>query len=153
MKIKWWSLYNSWLSNSAVLPFSTVTLKFGTKVAVELSFPHRWIVLNKHVGIVHWPQTHVGIMVLISRCRADQQYCDVLLLHQSFILMIWASMVPSMVANCHHRWIAVDNSGKSSEFDSYVRVVHQIQLLFQLNIKIVWKVWKNEINMKDSDQN
>ena len=135
MKIKWWSLYNSWLSNSAVLPFSTVTLKFGTKVAVELSFPHRWIVLNKHVGIVHWPQTHVGIMVLISRCRADQQYCDVLLLHQSFILMIWASMVLSVVANGHrknppkhHRWIAVDNSGKSSEFDSYV--VHQIQLMF-----------------------
>ena len=49
-----------------------------------------------------------------------------MLLHESFMLMIWVSIERAVVSNGdiknlpkYHRWIGVDNGEKSNEFDSY----------------------------------
>ena len=66
-------------------------------------------------------------MIYINQYVAVQQQFDVLLPHESFMLIIWVSIAQLIVPNGdinnlpkYHRWITVDNGGKSNEFDSHV---------------------------------
>ena len=115
-------MIRSWLSTSAVWPFSKVTLNFDTKVAVESSFT--------------LPSDHTKGNIF--QCW----YND---FHQSacgFEAVVWCAVtawkfyVDDLIVNCTcnqwygrngyiknlpkcHRWTVVDNGRKSNEFDMY----------------------------------